>query len=313
MRRWACSTSQWPLIGAWALLVAIGLFVAWRFGRGGRGPRRGRLNLVAAIALLLNAWSLAGSLVDRRLGGDAVARDVSTLELHPPDPDDLPDVYYVILDRYAGPSALAETYDFDNEPFLTALEEQGFDRRPARARQLHQDAALAGQLAEHGVPRRRAAEGGGRDPARIASRSSALLGGHLAVPTALKELGYQYIHVSNWWPPSITNVDADRTFHYEGQDEFSTVLAQTTLLRAFTEPEAAPTDPWDWRVLRGALPLRARPTRRDPRPARPQVRLRAHPSPRTTRTSSTATAPSWTASRSRRRASRRAIGASSAT
>jgi hypothetical protein len=28
------------------------------------------------------------------------------------------------------------------------------------------------------------------------------------------------------------------------------VLAQTTLLRAFSEPEAAPTDPWDWRVLR---------------------------------------------------------------
>ena len=70
------------------------------------------------------------------------------------------------------------------------------------------------------------------------------------VPTALKELGYQYIHVSNWWTPTATNVDADRTFRYEGQDEFSTVLAQTTLLRAFNEPEAAPTDPWDWRVLR---------------------------------------------------------------
>ena len=70
------------------------------------------------------------------------------------------------------------------------------------------------------------------------------------VPTALKELGYQYIHVSNWWTPTATNVDADRTFRYKGQDEFSTVLAQTTLLRAFNEPEAAPTDPWDWRVLR---------------------------------------------------------------
>ena len=39
--------NQWPLIGAWALLVAIGLFVAWRFGRrgadrdAGAQPRRG--------------------------------------------------------------------------------------------------------------------------------------------------------------------------------------------------------------------------------------------------------------------------------
>ena len=54
--------SQWPLIGAWALLVAIGLFVAWRFGRGARTATRA-LNVVAAIALLLNAWSLAGTMV----------------------------------------------------------------------------------------------------------------------------------------------------------------------------------------------------------------------------------------------------------
>ena len=67
---------------------------------------------------------------------------------------------------------------------------------------------------------------------------------------ALKQLGYRYLHLGNWWTPTISNVDADRVFHYEGQDEFSSVLAQTTLLRAFTEPEAAPTDPWDWAVLR---------------------------------------------------------------
>ena len=77
-----------------------------------------------------------------------------------------------------------------------------------------------------------------------------VLRAHLAVPTALKELGYRYVHVSNWWTPSATNVDADRTFRYEGQDEFSTVLSQTTLLRAFNEPATAPDDPWDWRVLR---------------------------------------------------------------
>jgi hypothetical protein len=70
------------------------------------------------------------------------------------------------------------------------------------------------------------------------------------VPTALKELGYTYLHVSNWWTPTATNVDADRTFRYTGQDEFSTVLEQTTLLRAIDEPDAAPTDPWDWKVLR---------------------------------------------------------------
>ena len=129
------------------------------------------------------------------------------------------------------------------------------------------------------------------------------------MPGALKELGYQYIHVSNWWPPTITNVDADRTFHYDGQDEFSTVLAQTTLLRAFNEPEAAPTDPWDWRVLRAHSLYEL--DRLDEIPACPAPSSSSRTSSsRTTRTSSTATARSWIASRSPPRASRRAIGAS---
>ena len=129
------------------------------------------------------------------------------------------------------------------------------------------------------------------------------------MPTALKELGYQYVHVSNWWPPTVTNVDADRTFHYEGQDEFSTVLAQTTLLRAFTEPEAAPTDPWDWRVLREHSLYELDRLDEIPRcPARSSSSRTS--SSRTTPTSSTLTAPSWIASRWRRRASPRATGAS---
>ena len=106
------------------------------------------------------------------------------------------------------------------------------------------------------------------------------------------------------------NVDADRIFRYEGQDEFSSVLAQTTLLRAFSEPKAAPEDPWDWRGPARAQALRARPPRRDPRPAGPEVRLRPPPRSRIARTSSTPTARSPDARRSTARATPRAIGAS---
>jgi hypothetical protein len=239
--------SQWPLIGAWALLGGIGIFVAWRAGGWARTATRA-LNLVAAIALLLNAWSVAGAMV--AFGAvDAPQEDLSTLELAPPDPNDLPDVYYIILDRYAGSTALAETYEFDNEPFLTALEDRGFRvARHAHANYLKTPFSLVSSLSMEYLDaealKADAADGKDREPIHHALRD------HLAVPTALKELGYQYIHVSNWWTPSATNVDADRTFRYSGQDEFSTVLAQTTLLRAFAEPDAAPSDPWDWPVLR---------------------------------------------------------------
>ena len=72
---------------------------------------------------------------------------------------------------------------------------------------------------------------------------------HLAVTTALKALGYRYYHISNWWTPTTTNVDADRVFHYEGQDEFSTVLAHDPAARLH-RAGVGPKDPWDWDVLR---------------------------------------------------------------
>jgi hypothetical protein len=238
--------SQWPLIGAWLLALTVALIAAWRVGRFAR-PLTGGLNVVAALALLLNTGSVAGTMT--ALGADPQELGTSDIDLAPADPNDLPDVYYIILDRYAGPTALRESFDFDNEPFLTALEDRGFRvARHAHANYIKTPLSLASSLGmsllDVAPLKDEAVDGSDREPIHRVLRD------HLAVPTALKEIGYQYVHIGNWWTPSATNVDADRTFRYEGQDEFSSVLAQTTLLRALNEPEAAPKDPWDWRVLR---------------------------------------------------------------
>jgi hypothetical protein len=39
----------------------------------------------------------------------------------------LPDIYYIILDGYGRKDVLAELYDFDNQPFLSTLADQGLD------------------------------------------------------------------------------------------------------------------------------------------------------------------------------------------
>ncbi|MGI8657707.1 MAG: sulfatase-like hydrolase/transferase, partial [Candidatus Limnocylindria bacterium] len=240
-------TSQWPLIGAWVVALIVGLALAWRFGRKARTATRA-LNVVAGIALLLNAWGVAGSVVT--FGSVTQPADgASPIELSPNADGELPDVYYIILDRYAGSTALADTFEFDNEPFLTALEARGFNvARDAHSNYIKTPLSLASSLnfefLDASALRSQASGGEDREPIHR------VLGDHLAVPSALKAVGYHYVHVSNWWTPTITNVDADLTFHYEGQSEFSSVLAQTTILRAFTAPEVAPTDPWDWRVLR---------------------------------------------------------------
>ena len=39
---------------------------------------------------------------------------------------DKPNVYYFLFDGYAGPECLQHYYDYDNEPFLKAMEDKGF-------------------------------------------------------------------------------------------------------------------------------------------------------------------------------------------
>ena len=235
--------SQWPLIVAWTLLVAVALVLAVKARRQHALAATGLLNVVTAVLLALNAWSLGSTMV--AVGASAPGEDVSPLDLAPADPDDLPDVYYIIVDRYAGPTALRETYGFDNEPFLTGLEERGFDvARHAHANYIKTPLSLVSSLdMEYLDPEPLEAEAeDGADRGPIHRQ----LGERRVVPATFKELGYSYVQIGNWWTPTQKNVDADRTFVYSGQDEFSGVLLQTTLMRALSEPHAAPEDPWDW-------------------------------------------------------------------
>ena len=230
----------------WLGLVGIALYVVTGL-RGSAVTATRALNVVAAVLLAVNAWSLATAMV--AFGArEPTAADLSPIDLAPPDADELPDVYNIIVDRYAGPTALAETYGFDNEPFLAALEERGFSvARHAHANYIKTPLSVVSSLnMEYLDPEPLKAEAkNGADRAPIQRQ----LSDHLVVPTALKEIGYSYVHIGNWWAPTQDNVDADRTFVYEGQDEFTSVLGQTTILRALSA-DPAPDDPWDWPSMR---------------------------------------------------------------
>lgn len=239
--------NQWPVIGAWLLLVGIGLAVAWRL------RERARVitpyaNLVAGFLLLLNSLGLTQAVV--AVGSTAPTPPVEDPALQlDAGGGPLPDVYHIVLDRYGGPISLAEAYGFDNEPFLTALEERGFEvARHAHANYVKTSLSLVSSQNMEFLDAEQllAEQESGRDTDPIHRR----LRDTMRAPAALKELGYRYVHLSSWWEPTAANVEADRVFRYRGQDEFMSALAQTTLLRALDDPHAAPRDPYDWRVLR---------------------------------------------------------------
>ncbi|MDY6872977.1 MAG: hypothetical protein SVR81_03270, partial [Chloroflexota bacterium] len=52
--------------------------------------------------------------------------DYATTLLKPEDPENLPDVYFIILDKYARSDAIQTAFDYDNSAFIQGLEDLGF-------------------------------------------------------------------------------------------------------------------------------------------------------------------------------------------
>jgi hypothetical protein len=232
------------LLAAWGILVMAGLAVAWRLGRRARGVTA-PLNLLAALPLAFTMVGLGEFAVSRGAAGGLLDPVTGILD---PRETARPDIYYLIFDRYAGSPALERHFDFDNEPFLRELEERGFFvARDSIANYPKTNLSLTSSLEMEYLD---------ADALNAAATSPADQGpinrrfqGRLAVPASLKELGYDFVLVPSWWPPTARNVDADLTLRYEGASEFTLALLDTTLWTALAGPTEE-SDPFSMGELR---------------------------------------------------------------
>lgn len=232
-RRW--------LVAAYVVIGLIGVALIWRGGRWVR-PATTFLNVAVILLLAFNGFRIG----EFALGG-ASAQGGDGVEATPAvavDASDQPrDIYYIILDRYPNAETLRTIYGFDNTPFLDALEQRGFTiAHDAWANYWKTAFSLMSSLSMDYL-----------DPARFDTSEPptfaplhAALQGHLPVPVTLKALGYDYIHLGNYWEPTSTNVDADVSLRYRGSTEFDDALRSTTgfmllspLGRADNDPETA--------------------------------------------------------------------------
>ncbi len=159
-----------------------------------------------------------------------------------------PDIYYIILDRYANNDVLQNTFGFDNSSFTKSLESKGF------------------YLAK---------ESFANYPKTFQSLASSLNMGYLDFLTTqykdskdwtvtypymhdynvwrfLKLQGYEFIHFGDWWDPTRTNKFADRNINYYGTgiaDEFTNKLLETTFIYPFIKGD----NTWYERVRAGHL------------------------------------------------------------
>ena len=223
------------LVNIYLLLGVVGAWAVWRGGRWVR-PANGFLNVAVALLLLLNA----GRVAEFALGsaspvGEAPSPPVG-LEASGPRPD----IYYLIFDRYANAETLQRVYGMDNEPFLRELEDRGFDiARDAWANYFKTALSLASSLGMDYLDTERFNATG---PTAFSQVHQALQD-HLTVPATLTSLGYEYVHVSSYWEPTATNVDADIVVRYEDATEFDAAVRATTLLSLLEEPQIVDSDP----------------------------------------------------------------------
>jgi hypothetical protein len=139
-------------------------------------------------------------------------------------PSDPPDVYFLVFDRFPSASVLRDYFDYDNDAFVAALRDLGFqvcDSAMANYPMTHISLACTLGLDYLGDQYL------GQTPYRPMIQRS-------RVALALQEVGYRYVHVGSWYEPTRRNPIADENLNYSLLlSEFSKALLRTTPYHLF--------------------------------------------------------------------------------
>jgi hypothetical protein len=117
------------MIFLWLLLIGVGTFLILKYGAHAKGLNQ-FLNTVGILLLVF----LIGQLVYFQIRSSENATNLeasqNNLAFQGPaakvDPQNSPDVYYIILDAYTRADVLQQDYNFDNTAFLRQLTDLGF-------------------------------------------------------------------------------------------------------------------------------------------------------------------------------------------
>ena len=187
------------------------------------------LNVVAAILVCISLITIGTYQIRYRSGKRTIDAARLSPEVYEPEGSAgrLPDVYYIILDRYASNATLADVYDYDNSAFVVQLEKRGFYvARQSNANYPKTAHSLASSLNMEYINYLSDAVGEDSDnrlPLYNRLRD-------YKVWRFLKSRGYRFVHFGSFWEPTSRNVFADENYNMQILPEFSMMLYRTTQL-----------------------------------------------------------------------------------
>lgn len=221
-----------PPLAVWLVLLAGLLVLVLRTKKNLR-PLQSGLGL--AVGLLI-AFSLVQILTyslgpEPTLPGDRRLQDEFKL---PPqagrDKASLPDIYYLIFDRYANEKTLKKYYGFDNTEFLDWLRAKGFYvASDSRTNYAGTKNSLASSLNMSLMPRK----------GPIRERVFYHILQEQVVAHLLQGMGYTYYHFGAWYEPTKYNRHADWNYKAGGlvdlSRDFVKNFVDTTIAGAFLQ------------------------------------------------------------------------------
>lgn len=162
-----------------------------------------------------------------------------------PASSEYPSIYYIILDRYASASTLAESYGFDNRDILNYLRAKGFYvAEESRSNYLKTALSLASSLNMGYLDD---ISGQAPDPNDDPDNDMDdlfpvydRLQRH-RVGQFLQAKGYRYVHIGPLFQPTMTNSYADESYNPD-----PSALAGTPFLNAVLRDESLPGDARTW-------------------------------------------------------------------
>jgi len=182
------------------------------------------ISLVAVSAARIGAYEVRVGVTHRA----SRLRPAEPVEINPGSEgnEDLPDIYYIILDRYASSSTLQQYFHFDNGDFTDHLASQGFYvASEARANYPKTFESLASSLNMSHLTYLSDELGSDASDKSVVYEMIE----DYEVWRFLKSRGYTFYHFGSWWEPTRHNRHADVSFTVP-LTEFWMLLYRTSIL-----------------------------------------------------------------------------------
>ncbi len=190
------------------------------------------LNIIAVILVLFPLVNIGiYKFRTRDIQQDIVAVQQEEETVIVKNSDKLPDIYYIILDGYAGSDSLEEFYDYDNHEFIDFMTEKGFFiASKSRCNYPWTYLSLASTLNMEYV--------------NFLSEDAGIESDDRTLPydmitnnkvwKFLDSMGYQFVHFdSSGWGPTDRNRNADISIRVNRFNEFYISMIHTTMLKPF--------------------------------------------------------------------------------